>query len=81
MEAEQGVSKPVTIASIVVGLVFAFIAVFIASYYAKKEFKKIIEQKQNSEADEGGQRSEGETNDVEEGLPVDEQNVETGGMD
>eukprot|EP00573_Skeletonema_grethae_P000269 CAMPEP_0201687972 /NCGR_PEP_ID=MMETSP0578-20130828/1785_1 /ASSEMBLY_ACC=CAM_ASM_000663 /TAXON_ID=267565 /ORGANISM="Skeletonema grethea, Strain CCMP 1804" /LENGTH=301 /DNA_ID=CAMNT_0048172157 /DNA_START=138 /DNA_END=1043 /DNA_ORIENTATION=+ len=76
VEAEQGVSKPVTIASIVVGLVFAFIAVFIASYYAKKEFKKIIEQKQNSEADEGGQ-SEGEVHDVEEGLPpVDEQNVE-----
>jgi len=73
VEAEQGVSKPVTIASIVVGLVFAFIAVFIASYYAKKEFKKIIEQKQNSEADEGGQ-SEGEAHDIEEGLPVDERN-------
>lgn len=75
-EAEQGVSKPVTIASIVVGLVFAFIAVFIASYYAKKEFKKIIEQKQNSEADEGGLSVE--AHDIEEGLPVDERNVELG---
>mmetsp|Transcript_6042 Transcript_6042/g.10188 ORF Transcript_6042/g.10188 Transcript_6042/m.10188 type:complete len:311 (-) Transcript_6042:1861-2793(-) len=75
MEAEQGVSKPVTIASIVVGLVLAFIAVFIASYYAKKEFNKIVEQKRNSEADAGEQPIEGEAHDVEEGLPVDEETV------
>ncbi len=67
VEAEQGVSKPVTIASIVVGLVLAFIAVFIASYYAKKEFNKIVEQKRNSEADVGEQ-NEGDAHDVEEGL-------------
>ena len=79
MEAEQGVSKPVTIASIVVGLVLAFVAVFIASYYAKKEFNKIVEQKRNSEADEGEHHEEEDpSNDVEEGLPVDEQNAETG---
>jgi len=77
-EAEQEVPQPVTIASIVVGLVLAFIAVFIASRYAKKEFNKIIEQKQNSEAGEGGQHEDDDMIDVEEGLPVDEQNVETG---
>ena len=66
-EAENGVSKPVTIASIVVGLVLAFIAVFIASYYAKKEFNKIVEQKRNSEADVS-EENEGDEHDVEEGL-------------
>lgn len=73
VEAEQGVSKPVTIASIVVGLVLAFIAVFIASYYAKKEFNKIVEQKRNSEANTNGSDEEEVTNDVEEGLPVNEE--------
>ena len=69
VEAENGVSKPVTIASIVVGLVLAFIAVFIASYYAKKEFNKIVEQKRNSEADDVGEQNEGgDAHDVEEGL-------------
>ena len=67
-EAENAVSTPVTIASIVVGLVLAFIAVFIASYYAKKEFNKIVEQKRNSEVDDVGEQNEGDAHDVEEGL-------------
>jgi uncharacterized membrane protein YdjX (TVP38/TMEM64 family) len=78
VEAEQGVSKPVTIASIVVGLVLAFVAVFIASYYAKKEFNKIVEQKQNDSVADEGENDEEDANDVEEGLPVDEQHAETG---
>lgn len=73
MEAEQGVSQPVTIASIVVGVVLAFAAVFVASYYAKREFNKIIEEKQNTEREE-------EDADEEEGLPPSsaEAQVETG---
>ena len=80
MEAEQGVSQPVTIASIVIGVVLAFAAVFVASYYAKKEFNKIIEQKQNSERAEGdGGSNEEVFADEEEGSsPLEEQQVETG---
>jgi uncharacterized membrane protein YdjX (TVP38/TMEM64 family) len=70
MEAEQGVSQPVTIASIVVGVVLAFVAVFVASYYAKKEFNRIIAEKEREE----------EVADEEEGLPPSsaEVQVETG---
>jgi len=77
VEAEQGVSKPVTIASVVVGLVVALVAVCIASCYAKKEFNKIVEQRQNnSEPADGGDNDE-EDIFVEEGLPVDKQNAGT----
>jgi uncharacterized membrane protein YdjX (TVP38/TMEM64 family) len=67
VEAENGVSRPVTIASIVVGLVVALIAFFVASYYAKKEFNKIIEQKRNSEVETVAvEQSERDALDVEE---------------
>ena len=82
MEAEQAVSTPVTISLIVVGIVLAIIAVFIASYYAKKEFNKIVEeQKRNNSEGEadvvGEENNQGDDaeHDEEEGLvPNDEQN-------
>jgi uncharacterized membrane protein YdjX (TVP38/TMEM64 family) len=51
---EEGVSQPITIASLAVGIVLAFAVVLLVSYYAKKEFKKVIEQKQHTERAEGG---------------------------
>jgi len=50
---EEGVSQPITIASLAVGIVLAFAVVLLVSYYAKKEFKKVIEQKQHTERAEG----------------------------
>ena len=46
---EEGVSQPMTIASLAVGIVLAFAVVLLVSYYAKKEFNKIIGQKQHTE--------------------------------
>ena len=60
-QAEDGVSSTVTIISIVVGLVLAFIAVFVASYYAKKEFNKIVGRNENDDK---------ESTDVETGVTV-----------
>ena len=52
-ESENAVSGPVAIASIVVGIVFGLLAVFAMSYYAKKEFNKIVaEQEQLTAANE-----------------------------
>jgi len=45
----EGASQPITIASLAVGIVLAFVVVLIVSYYAKKEFNKIIGQKQHTE--------------------------------
>ena len=65
---EGGVSQPITIASLAVGIVLAFVVVLIVSYYAKKEFNKIIGQKQHTERAEaeGGESYENEE-EIEEG--------------
>ena len=72
-ESENAVSGPVAIASIVVGIVFGLLAVFAVSYYAKKEFQKIVaEQEQNAHEQEGF-AVEG---DEEEQLQEEEQDVD-----
>jgi len=43
-ESESVVDGTVTIVSIVVGIVLGFMAVFVVSYYAKKEFNKIVSE-------------------------------------
>lgn len=71
-ESENAVSGPVAIASIVVGIVFGLLAVFAISYYAKKEFQKIVaEQEQNAHEQEGFAVEEG---DEEDQLQEEEQN-------
>jgi len=53
-ESENAVSGSVAIASIVVGIIFGLGAVFVVSYYAKKEFNKIVaEQEQRVLEQEG----------------------------
>ena len=45
-ESENAVNGPLAIASIVVGIIFGFGAVFVASYYAKREFNKIVAEQE-----------------------------------
>ena len=53
-ESESAVDGPIAIASIVVGIVFGIAAVFAVSYWAKKEFNKIVaEQEQHANETEG----------------------------
>lgn len=53
-ESESAVDGPIAIASIVVGIVFGIAAVFAVSYWAKKEFNKIVaEQEQHANEPEG----------------------------
>jgi len=54
-ESESAASGPVAIVSIVVGLLFGLLAVFAISYYAKREFNKIIaeQEEEGSIVDEG----------------------------
>lgn len=64
-ESENAVNGPVSIASIVVGIVFGLFAVFAASYYAKKEFSKIVaEQEQRDREQEGFAEEVPETNEM-----------------
>jgi len=68
-ESEGAVSGPVAITSIVVGIVFGLLAVFAVSYYAKKEFNKIVaEQEQMANETEGFavEDAEGKVNDEEQ---------------
>lgn len=51
-ESENAVSGPVAIASIVVGIVFGLLAVFAMSYYAKKEFNKILAEQEQLQQEE-----------------------------
>mmetsp|Transcript_828 Transcript_828/g.1896 ORF Transcript_828/g.1896 Transcript_828/m.1896 type:complete len:306 (-) Transcript_828:192-1109(-) len=44
---EQGSNKALTISVIVVGIVFGVSAIAVSSYYAKKEFDKILEEKES----------------------------------
>lgn len=50
-ESENAVNGPVAIASIVVGIVFGLLAVFAMSYYAKKEFNKIVAEQEAHQQD------------------------------
>ncbi|KAL7543981.1 hypothetical protein ACHAXR_013461 [Thalassiosira sp. AJA248-18] len=52
-ETENAVSGPVAIASIVVGIVFGLLAVFVVSYYAKREFNKIVAEQEHHDGEEG----------------------------
>ena len=52
-ESENAVSGPWAIAAIVIGIVFGLLAVFAASYYAKREFNKIVAEQQEQEVQEG----------------------------
>jgi uncharacterized membrane protein YdjX (TVP38/TMEM64 family) len=45
-------SGPATIASIVVGIVLGLLAVFVVSYYAKKEFNAIVAQQEQLKRDQ-----------------------------
>ena len=66
-ESENAVSGPVAIVSIVVGIVFGLLAVFAVSYYAKKEFQKIVaEQEQNAHEQEGFAVEGGEEEQLQE---------------
>ena len=61
-ESENAVSGPVAIAAIVVGIIFGLIAVFVVSYYAKKEFNRIVaeqEQRDVEGEEEPPQQEEG----------------------
>lgn len=51
-ESESAVQGPVAIASIVVGIVLGLIALFVVSFYAKREFKRIIAEAEEGEQDE-----------------------------
>jgi len=66
-ESGNAADGPVAIASIVVGLVFGLLAVFAVSYYAKKEFNKIVaEQEQNENGEEGFPAEVSETKEEEQ---------------
>ena len=80
-ESEGAVSGPVAITSIVVGIVFGLLAVFAVSYYAKKEFNKIVaEQEQISNETEGFAVEDAEGKDAEEHEEV-ESSLERQGSD
>ncbi|KAL9181835.1 hypothetical protein ACHAXT_012178 [Thalassiosira profunda] len=53
-ESENAVSGPWAIAAIVIGIVFGLLAVFAASYYAKREFNKIVAEQEERDQDEEG---------------------------
>mmetsp|Transcript_12003 Transcript_12003/g.25573 ORF Transcript_12003/g.25573 Transcript_12003/m.25573 type:complete len:100 (+) Transcript_12003:828-1127(+) len=53
-ESENAVNGPVAIASIVVGIVFGLLAIFVVSYYAKREFNKIVAEQEQHEREEEG---------------------------
>lgn len=53
-DSENAGNQTVTIVSIVVGIVFGFLAVFAVSYYAKKEFGKITAGLQEKQDEEDG---------------------------
>lgn len=63
-ESENAVDGPVQIASIVVGVVFGLLAVFAASYYAKKEFNKIVAQQEQVKLEQEGFDAEVQENDM-----------------
>ena len=53
-ESENAADGPAAIASIMVGSVFGLLAVFAVSYYAKKEFNKIVAEQEKHENEEDG---------------------------
>eukprot|EP00578_Thalassiosira_sp_NH16_P025587 CAMPEP_0181100578 /NCGR_PEP_ID=MMETSP1071-20121207/13268_1 /TAXON_ID=35127 /ORGANISM="Thalassiosira sp., Strain NH16" /LENGTH=302 /DNA_ID=CAMNT_0023183317 /DNA_START=114 /DNA_END=1022 /DNA_ORIENTATION=+ len=48
-ESENAAGGPATIATIVVGIVFGLLAVFAMSYYAKKEFNRIVAEQEQEQ--------------------------------
>lgn len=65
-------SGPATIASIVVGIVLGLLAVFVVSYYAKKEFNKIVEQQERLKSEQRESSDSGEVNDCPVDGPADD---------
>ena len=69
-ESENAVNGPIAIAFIVVGIIFGFGAVFVASYYAKREFNKIVAEQEDlnviQEDLSGVYQDECEENQIEE---------------
>jgi len=61
-ESGNAVSGPVAIASIVVGIVFGLLAIFAVSYYAKREFNKIVTEQEQREREQEGFSVEGPEN-------------------
>ena len=53
-ESENAVSGPWAIAAIVIGIIFGLLAVFAASYYAKREFNKIVAVAEQEEQEQEG---------------------------
>jgi len=53
-ESENSASGPVVIVSLTVGIVFGLLAISAVSYYAKKEFNRIVSEKRQLEREESG---------------------------
>merc|ERR1712086_343597 len=58
-ESEDAVGGTLAIVSLVVGIVFGLLAISAVSYYAKKEFSRIVSEKGQLEREEVGFSAEG----------------------
>jgi len=80
-ESEGAVSGPVAITSIVVGIVFGLLAVFAVSYYAKKEFNKIVAEQEQIANETTGFAVEDAEKDEERGEEEVQSSLERQGSD